>query len=157
MPIVAVGRPSVQSTVGTLFAVVAVVAVVADEHAVLLQRGQARDAGLELGVGDREPQPRRLGDHGLFLDHLLDDPLLDAELLADPRRWQFDLNLIALLAGAPLSSNGKWLGRTFDIYAGGIVGKTVIKMDDFCIVGVTRLSDGDAIKRALPKRLIKNL
>ena len=75
------------------------VAVVADEHAVLLQRGQARDAGLELGVGDREPQPRRLGDHGLFVDHLLDDPLLDAELLEE---LIVDLRAVRLTVGVDL-------------------------------------------------------
>ena len=60
------------------------VARLADELAVLLKRRQRTDAGDDFLVAGRDAQLLRLGERRFFLDHLLDDALVDAELLEQP-------------------------------------------------------------------------
>ena len=57
------------------------VALRADEHAVFLQRRDRVDALGDLLVADRQPEALGLGQRRAFLDHLLENLLLDAELL----------------------------------------------------------------------------
>ena len=57
------------------------VALLADELAVLLEAGQREDALANLDVADRDALLARLGDHGFFVNELLQDLPIDAELL----------------------------------------------------------------------------
>ena len=57
------------------------VAGLADEAAVLLERRDREDPLPHLLVADRDAEPVGLGERGPFVDHLLEDLLLDAELL----------------------------------------------------------------------------
>ncbi len=60
------------------------VARVPDELTVLLERRQRENALANFGVAGADPEPVGLGERRLFLDHLLDDALIDAELLEQP-------------------------------------------------------------------------
>ncbi len=56
----------------------------ADEPSVFLQGGERGDALPDLLIGRRDPQPRGFRECRLFLEHLLDDALVDPELLQHP-------------------------------------------------------------------------
>ena len=60
------------------------VALLADELPVLHQAGHGGDSGADFFVGRVNPEARGFGERCLFLDHLLHDPLIDAELLEHP-------------------------------------------------------------------------
>ena len=57
------------------------IALLADELAVLLEAGQRQDALANLDVADGDALLARLGDHRFFVDELLQDLPIDAELL----------------------------------------------------------------------------
>ena len=57
------------------------VALLADELAVLLERRNREDALAHFLVAHRDAEPLGFGERGVLVDHLLQDLLLDAELL----------------------------------------------------------------------------
>ncbi len=57
------------------------IALLADEPAVLLEAGQRQDALANFDVADADALLARFGHHGFFVDQLLQDLAIDAELL----------------------------------------------------------------------------
>ena len=77
------------------------VALLADEAAVFLQRGNGEDLLRELFVAHADALALGLDQRGLFVDHLLEDLLIDAEL---PHQLLVDAAAILLLVGLDLTS-----------------------------------------------------
>ena len=76
------------------------VALLADETAVFLQRGNREDLLRELFVADADALALGLGQRGLLVDHLLEDLLIDAEL---PQQLLVDAAAVLLLVRLDLA------------------------------------------------------